>query len=143
MVSLDDMYSAIIELGYSPGMRSNSGADASTEQSDAIPEPIFSTLIVANRNDHLVFVDFYAEWCLACKVLEADTLENPLVVSALEDYERLKVDTDLYPEAASFYKVVGMPTLLILNSAGEEVYRSVGLIEPEELEVQLRRLAIK
>lgn len=124
-------------------MQSNSGADAPAEQSDAIPEPVLSTLTVANRNDHLVFVDFYAEWCLACKLLEANTLENPLVVSALEDYERLKVDTDSHPVAASFYKVVGMPTLLILNSAGEEVYRSVGLIEPEELTVQLRRLAIK
>jgi thiol:disulfide interchange protein len=137
------MYSAIIERGYSLGIQSNRSSDAAGEQGTAIPEPILSTLTVANRNDHLVFVDFYAEWCLACKVLEADTLENPLVVSALEDYERLKVDTDLYPEAASFYKVVGMPTLLILNSAGEKIYRSVGLIEPEELEVQLRRLAIK
>jgi thioredoxin-related protein len=65
------------------------------------------------------------------------------VISALENYERLKVDTDLHPEAASFYNVVGMPTLLILDSTGKEIFRSVGLVEPEELEAQLRRLAIK
>ena len=143
VVSLDDMYSAIIELGYSPGIENNQDTRTSGEKSTSIPEPVLSTLPSARSNKHLVFVDFYAEWCIACKVLEANTLENPLVISALEDYEILKIDTDLYAEAASFYNVLGMPTLLILNTEGEEVYRSVGLIEPEELEEQLRRLAIK
>ncbi len=137
------MYSAIIELGYSPGIESNQDTDASGEKSTSIPEPILSALSQAKDNEHLVFVDFYAQWCLACKILETNTLQNPLVISALEDYETLRVDTDLYAEAAAFYKVVGMPTLLILNSEGEEIYRSVGLVEPAELEEQLRKLAIK
>lgn len=137
------MYAAIIELGYSPGIAEKPPADSSDNKSASVPEPVLSALALAKSNESFVFIDFYAEWCAACKVLKSRTLESPQVLSALERYIVLNVDTDLYEEAAAFYSVVGMPTLLVLNAAGEEVYRSVGLVDADELALELQRLVVK
>lgn len=142
-VSLEDMYTAITELGYSPGIAEASAEGAAQDRLTEIPEPIASALSDAAMLDKLVFVDFFAEWCLACKVLEANVLNSPAVVSALDDYLVLKVDTDLYEAAAKYYKVVGMPTILVLDTAGEEVHRLVGLTDAEEFAAKLQELVGK
>ena len=139
-VTLDEMYSAITDLGYSPGIEEKQVTETDGNDTDAIPEPISAALTTAAVSAKFVLVDFYAQWCIACKALEAETLQNTAVKAALENYIFLKVDTDLYEQAASFYDIVGMPTLLVLNSAGVEIYRSVGLIEPEELSRKLDAL---
>lgn len=143
LASLDDMYEAILELGYSPGIEELGTGETESGSSGSIPEPIASALTEAVDGGKLIFIDFYAEWCIACKVLEENALNNSAVQEALESYIELKVDTDAYADAARHYKVVGMPTLLVVDSAGEEIYRSVGLIEPEELSANLSQLAIK
>lgn len=143
LVSLDHMYEAILELGYSPGIEELGIGETDSDSSGSIPESIASALTEAVNGDKLIFIDFFAEWCIACKVLEENALNNSAVQQVLESYVVLKVDTDAYADAARFYNVVGMPTLLVVDSAGEEIYRSVGLIEPEELSAKLSQLTIK
>ncbi len=139
-VSLDDMYSAILDLGYFPGLNppqsDSDQADSSIEVS-----PIDSALELARGQGKLVFADFSAEWCAACKVLEQRILGDENVQSALEAYIFVEVDTDIFPQTASTYQVVGMPTLLVLNDDGEELFRSVGLIETEVLYEKLTELS--
>ena len=53
------------------------------------------------------------------------------------------VDTDAYPQAVSNYKVLGMPTLVILDINGKELFRSVGLIEADVLRKKLEELVSK
>ena len=135
------MYTAITELGYIPGTE-EIPAIGSPESSGAVPpEPIASSLADAASSGKLILVDFYAEWCIACKALEETLLGSPAVAAALDNYLFLKVDTDLYEQAASFYQVLGMPTLLILDTEGNEIYRTVGTIEPEEFSTKLNELA--
>jgi thiol:disulfide interchange protein DsbD len=127
------MYSAINGLGYSPGIEEKQIEGSQGSDKGAIPEPIYSSLTTASASGKFLLVDFYAEWCIACSALEEETLQNIAVKDALENYLFLKLDTDLHEHAASFYDIVGMPTLLVLNSEGIELYRSVGLIEPAQL----------
>ena len=143
LVSLDDMYEAILELGYRPGIEQLDTEESNSGSSGNFPESIATVLTEAGNEGKLVFIDFYAEWCIACKVLEEDALSNSAVLQALESYIVLKVDTDTDPDATRFYKVVGMPTLLVVDAAGEVMYRSVGLVEAEELSEQLNQLVIK
>lgn len=39
-----------------------------------------------------VMLDFYADWCTACKVMDATTFQDPQVQTALEQFVVLKVD---------------------------------------------------
>ena len=142
LTSLDDMYNAILGLGYTPSL--SSGLEKGQPlTSGAVPEPIAAALLVAQAQNKPVFVDFYAQWCIACKALDEKTLSSEEVQLALEGYVVLKVDTDHYPDSGIFYDVVGMPTLILLDTNGEELYRSVGPISATELAEQLNKIGLK
>jgi thiol:disulfide interchange protein DsbD len=141
LVNLEDMYTAIRGLGYEPRLSAGEEVESAiAEAGAAVPEPVATALATAKTEGKLVFLDFYAEWCLACKVLEENTLLDSAVASTLEKLVSLTVDTDLYTPASLHYNIVGMPTLLVLDSDGTEIYRSVGLITPSELNQALNDL---
>jgi thiol:disulfide interchange protein DsbD len=82
-------------------------------------------------------IDFYADWCIPCKELDAMTFSAPEVISESKNFITLKADMtkSLAPEVSALrekYKIVGVPTVLILNSKGEEVQRITGFINAEE-----------
>jgi thiol:disulfide interchange protein DsbD len=142
LVTLDTMYEAIRELGYSPGLQAPESSDTSSADEYG-SSPIDAALSAALQTAKLVLVDFSAEWCAACKLLEAQVFSDASVIEALQNYVFVEVDTDTYPDSAKTYDVVGMPTLVVLSASGEELYRNVGLITPEELSQKLNELTVK
>jgi thioredoxin 1 len=79
----------------------------------------------------VVLVDFYADWCGPCKMLE------PVVERLAEETDAAvaKVDVDVNQQLASTYGVRGVPTL-VLFADGAQVEEVVG-VQPEG---QLRSL---
>lgn len=140
LTSLEDMYEAISGLGYVPRLSAGSSSSKEVTLSPVTPQPIVDALLAAQAKSQLVFVDFFASWCIACKVLEEQTLNSNLVQSALEGYLMIKVDTDQFPTSASNYEIVAMPTLIVLNHFGHELFRSVGPIPELDLAQKLRSL---
>lgn len=139
ITTLEDMYLAIEGLGYAARLAPDDIASAGELiTAGEIPQPIFDALALARAQNKPVFVDFYAEWCIACVALDQQTLQRAEVQSALENYVVIKVDTDEHPESAIYYGVVGMPTLLILDFEGVEQYRSLGPVSAEELSQTLQ-----
>ena len=69
-----------------------------------------------------VLVDFYADWCGACRylspVIDEIASENP-------EYFIAKVNVDENPELASRFGIMSLPTLAVLKN-GRLVQRSVG-----------------
>ncbi len=139
----DEMQAEIVALGYSPSVVRSRIAEISnpstTGQSDpeTAPEPVAATLVRADKSGSYIFLDFYAKWCGACKIMEKTTLIDPGVLSVLDKFEVLKVDADEYPDAIHHYRVVGMPTYVVLDSLGSEVYRHIGPIDSDALIAQL------
>lgn len=84
-----------------------------------------------------VIIDFYADWCIPCKELDALTFSDPEVISLSKEFETYKADMtkSLSPEVESLrntFRIVGVPTVLILNSRGEEVERITGFVNAKE-----------
>ncbi len=89
------------------------------------------------KNNKAVIIDFYADWCIPCKELDAKTFSDPKVISVSKKFSALKADMtkSLSPQVEELrdkYNIVGVPTVLILNSDGKEAKRITGYVDPHE-----------
>jgi thiol:disulfide interchange protein DsbD len=83
-----------------------------------------------------LFVDFTAAWCTACKELDRFTFSDPRVSAEASRFVAVKVDLtdaeDPRSEAAkAAHKIAGLPTVLLFDSAGNEVVRCTDFVAPE------------
>ena len=76
-----------------------------------------------------VLVDFYADWCGPCKMLSPIVDE---VAKENDDIKVVKVNVDESQNTAIKYQVMSIPTLVVIKN-GNEVNRSVGLIDKQEV----------
>lgn len=76
-----------------------------------------------------VLLDFWAAWCGPCRML------SPLVDEIAEERKDIKVgkvNVDDQMELAMTFKVVNIPTLVVIKG-GKAVNRSVGAVPKEEI----------
>ena len=72
-----------------------------------------------------MIIDFYADWCLPCKELDAKTFTDERVRAEGERFARLKVnltnaDDPLSKELSTQYAILGVPTIVFLDGQGKE-----------------------
>ncbi|MHB8580300.1 MAG: protein-disulfide reductase DsbD family protein [Ignavibacteriaceae bacterium] len=90
-------------------------------------------------------IDFYADWCIPCKELDASTFSNPKVIEESKNFITLKANMTktLSPDVEQLrdkYKIVGVPTILILNSEGKEIQRITGFVNAKEFSEMLEKV---
>jgi thiol:disulfide interchange protein DsbD len=82
----------------------------------------------ARQAEQPVLVDFFAEWCVACRILEEETLSHPEVLEALAGFRLLRVDiTEVTAENRALmedFEVLGLPTLMFRTGDGAEIPES-------------------
>ena len=90
---------------------------------------------IINKNQ-LVLVDFFADWCMPCRMMA------PVVEELAKEYAGKvlvgKINVDENPSTADRFQVYSIPTLIILK-AGEEVDRIVGFVPKGQVEARLKK----
>ena len=85
-----------------------------------------------------VLVDFWAEWCMPCRIL------SPVIDQVAEAFSGKakvgKVDTDANRETAMKYGISAIPTVILFHK-GELKKKFVGLTSKEDLEAALSEAA--
>ena len=79
------------------------------------------------KSDVPVLVDMFATWCGPCKMMA------PVVAQLAEEYKgSVKVDIDQNVDIVAQYKIMSVPTFLVIKD-GEVVKKLIGAVSKEEL----------
>jgi thiol:disulfide interchange protein DsbD len=79
-----------------------------------------------------VMIDFYADWCVYCKKLDSDVFTDGRIVGEAGRFVTLKIDADERPDLAKNHAVLGLPTIVFLNSTGEEADRIESYVKADK-----------
>ena len=88
------------------------------------PAALQDQLNTAKAQGQWVLLDYYADWCVSCKIMEKQVFAKTHVLQALKDVRLLRLDVTADNAASrellSRYKVPGPPSLLWIGPDGEE-----------------------
>ena len=106
---------------------------------------IEAALARAKSDKRPLVVDFTASWCGACKELDKKTFSEPRVGQELGRFVAVKVDAtnndDPKVEAMlARFKVVGLPTVVLFDSRGNEAARFNDFVSPDEFLKSVQRV---
>jgi thioredoxin-related protein len=89
----------------------------------------------AKKENKYIFVDFYATWCGPCKQMSRDVFTDPTVAQFFNaSFVNFKVDGDREEEAlVRSIDLAAYPTLVVFDSRGRMMYKSVGALDVTEL----------
>ena len=89
-------------------------------------------------------VEFSAEWCLPCVEMEHSTFTDPKVLQDAKRFSMLQADVTESSDANDLlleeFGVLGVPTIIFYDSAGNEVDRVVGFVDADEFRALMRRV---
>ena len=104
-------------------------------QTISTPAELEAQLAAAATANQPLMLDWYADWCISCKVIEREVFENPQIAPRLADYRLIRFDiTDSNREQRALldrYKLFGPPAVLFFDRTGNELtqVRVVGEID--------------
>jgi thiol:disulfide interchange protein DsbD len=104
-----------------------------------------AALALAKKEGRPVIIDFWADWCTACKELDKIAWSDPDVRAEASRFVTLKLDgtegSDAFQKASEKYGIVGMPTVVFIDPRGREVpERVTAAISAPEMREALRRV---
>ncbi|MBM4038845.1 MAG: DUF255 domain-containing protein [Planctomycetes bacterium] len=122
---------ALVGLGLEP--RAGVGTVPGVAQADPFlhGDPgLFKEALAAGKP---IVLDFTAEWCGYCKVLDRTTFADPAVVAELNRFRALKIDVDTgrNAELVTRFDVPGPPIIVVLDSKGG-VVKKLGYDEAKD-----------
>ncbi|MFN8547399.1 MAG: cytochrome c biogenesis protein CcdA [Candidatus Eisenbacteria bacterium] len=102
-------------------------------------------LAQARAEKRPVVMDFYADWCAACKELDEKSWVHPTVRAEGERFVAIKMDFTERSQAnaakQASYGVLGLPTVIFFDSEGREVERFFGFKPPEEILSSMKKIS--
>ena len=103
-------------------------------------------LAQAKSNGQKVLLDFYADWCISCKEMEALTFSDEKVIAALKTYQLIQVDVTKnsaeHQKILKRYQLFGPPAILFFNEQGAEMTqaRVIGFMKAERITERINSL---
>jgi thiol:disulfide interchange protein DsbD len=88
------------------------------------PAELDAAFAAAQSAGKPLLLDWYADWCISCKVIEREVLTSAQVASQLGDYRLVRFDiTESNPAQRALldrYQLFGPPAILLFDAKGDE-----------------------
>lgn len=123
------------------------------------PESAGIDWVVIRKQSHLLesldqdnrpaLIDFTAEWCAVCKIIDRKTFTNETVLEKSKEFLMMKVDCTSPSEEIEAlterFNVSGLPTLVFLSRDGKELsdLRATGFLSPSEILEKMTKTAAR
>ena len=110
--------------------------------------PFDEVLAKAKADCKPVMIDFFAEWCAACKELDHLTYVAPEVIAESKRFVTVKVDgtneSDVTDQMYKRFGVKGLPTVAFIDPMGEVLQnpRVAGFLPPAEFLPEMRKIGL-
>lgn len=109
----------------------------SVTQTESIPDGIqfnkdkrFELVLEEAKNEQkLVFIEFYADWCTPCKLMDEQVFSDKEIGDFFnKKFVNFKVDSEKGggPDLSAIFEVRALPTLLFVDEIGRVVERREG-----------------
>jgi thioredoxin:protein disulfide reductase len=104
-----------------------------------------SAMALARAEGRPMIIDFWADWCAACKELDRTVWSDASVLQETRRFVALKLDgtsdNPAFEGAVKKYGVVGLPTVVLIDSRGRELPdRIMGAVPESEMLAKLREV---
>lgn len=106
------------------------GAEAGTSHFQTVSSEaeLDRAIAAASKQGRMVMVDFSAEWCVECRVMERNVLSVPAVLQELRNVVLIRADVTRVDQSSKKlmqrFDVVGPPTIVFLDPEGSEISRT-------------------
>src|SRR5699024_9288633 len=140
------LWSALMLVGAAAGgdsaLRPLAHFGAAVAAVDVVPKPDYvaaksvgdvdARIAEAGARGQWTLIDFYADWCVSCHVIEREVFGDPAVAARLAGMQVLRPDVTANDavdrELLGQWQVPGPPTLILVGPDGEErrAQRTVG-----------------
>jgi len=91
---------------------------------------------MAKKDDKLIFLDVYTDWCLPCKMMDKDVFTDKKLGAFINEHfvsAKVNAEKGSGPIIADLYKVPGYPTLLFLDKDGKVLVEKSGVAYQREM----------
>jgi thiol:disulfide interchange protein DsbD len=95
---------------------------------------------LAKQQNKPLMVEFMAEWCPSCSMMEDSTFVNPAVIKKADRFVPVRIDVDRQKDVAAEYKAsarkyggIGIPNILFMTRDGGKLKHRIGYLDATSL----------
>ncbi|MCK9374011.1 MAG: protein-disulfide reductase DsbD [Sulfuricurvum sp.] len=105
--------------------------------------------LLAENKGKKVMLDFYADWCTACKELDEITFKDPAVIQSLNHYVLVRADvtadSDSEKALTKRFNLFGPPAMIFFNESGKLIQGGdlIGYKDPQSFITHIKTLETK
>lgn len=86
---------------------------------------------VAKEMDKLILMDFWADWCGPCKIMDKELWHLPEMQKLSASFVGLKVNIDFDIRTAMDYNIKAIPKMVLTTFTGETIWEATGYRDAE------------